>query len=89
MEDLLKELYMKYGERNPKIHCMEEILNIKTTEGHLKQWLTHNQQKQLLRIIDNENLITCKMSMMNFIRGIQFGIKIITELYEISYPHKD
>ncbi len=89
MKDLLQELYFEYGEKNPKIHCMNEILNIKTTEGNLKNWLTHNLQKQLLTIIDNENLITCKMSMINFISGIRFGIKLMAELYETSHHIED
>ena len=79
MKKLLERLYLNYGESSVK--CPEEEQRVQARRGNFKKTLKRRQYRQILRLIDDTDLITDKMSMMNFERGVKFAVKLMSELY--------
>lgn len=78
-EKVLEQLFDKYGETGVK--CPVEENRIAAAKGNFKKTLNSKQYKQLYRILDDNENITGKMSIMNFESGLRFGIKFMAEIY--------
>lgn len=78
-EKILEQLFDKYGE--PRVKCPVEENRIAAAKGNFKKSLNSKQYKQLYRMLDDNENITGKMSIMNFESGLRFGIKFMAEIY--------
>lgn len=81
MKEILENLYYYYGVTDSKLCCPEEEQRIKTRRGNFKKLLKRNQYRQIQRLLDDTDNITCKMSILNFASGVKFGIKLMTNIY--------
>lgn len=79
METILEQLWDKYGELETE--CPVEENKIAAAKGNFKKSLNSKQYKQFFRMLDDNENIVGKMSLMNFESGLRFGIKFMTEIY--------
>lgn len=84
MEQILENLYNYHGETNSRSHCPQEEQRIKTRRGNFKKILKRNQYRQIQRLLDDTENVTCKMSILNFVSGVRFGVKFMTEVYAVN-----
>ena len=80
MENFLERLYYIYGK--PYIKFPVEEQRIKARMANLKKTLKPSQYKQVFRIIDDTDCIADKMSVINFKRGMKFGILCMIEVFK-------
>ena len=81
MDTFMELLFDGYGIRDTKKFCPEEEQGIRTRRGNFKKTLHKKQYIQIIRLLDDANMMTEKMSVLNFAQGIRFGIQLMTEVY--------
>ena len=86
MNEMLEQLYDRFGENSTAQICGKEEQRIRARQGNLSKSLTKSQFRQVFRIICDADTIACKMSLVSFVSGVRFGVKFMTAVYEELGP---
>lgn len=83
MKNVLETLYWStLSQQREAVPVDEQIQTIAENEGLLKNSLSKDEKKLLLRIVDSKNLIIEATAINSFIHGFKLGLQLGHELDE-------